>query len=86
MYEHNDPDALRQEKERADGKPWLRPGLADEVESATPRRRRSCAQEYEDREDRPALADEHPRLGPFPRGKAEPPGRRQPARLIKLRR
>ena len=68
--------------EQSDGKPWLRPGLADELKRDADAKE-TLRQEYQDlMDDRLALT--HPRDGPFPKGKAEPPVGVNIPRLIKL--
>ena len=83
MYEHQVAHQhYGREKERADGKTWLRPGLADELKRDA-EAKEILRQEYEDLcADRLTLTD--PRTGPFPKGKAEPPVGVNIPRLIKL--
>jgi len=70
------------EKERADGRPWLRPGLAEEIKRDAEAKEMLREEYAELMEDRLELT--HPRYGPFPKGKAEPPIGVNLTRLIKL--
>jgi DNA-directed RNA polymerase II subunit RPB1 len=70
------------DKERVDGKAWLRPGLAEELKRDA-ESKEVLRQEYQElQDDRYELT--HPRDGPFPKGKAEPPVGVNLQRLIKL--
>ena len=72
QHEHNfdDPNYGRAH-DRADGKPWLMPGLADELRRDA-FAKEELRKEFEAlEEDRRVLTDK--RLGPFSKGKAEPP-------------
>ncbi len=71
-YEHNfaDPNYGR-ERERPHGRQWLKPGLAEELRIDPDAKRELNAELEALREDRRVLCD--PRLGPFARGKANPP-------------
>ena len=83
MYEHKlGSPHYGKEKERADGRSWLRPNLAEELKRDA-EAKETLRQEYADlMEDRLALT--HPRDGPFPKGKAEFPAGVNLQRLIKL--
>ena len=72
VHEHqfDDPNYGR-EHGRPNGKPWLQPGVVDELRRDAGAKE-GLRQEFEQLlEDRRILTD--PRLGPFARGKAEPP-------------
>jgi DNA-directed RNA polymerase II subunit RPB1 len=72
MYEHSldDPNYGRA-GESPVGQPWMRPGLAEELKR-DPAAKEELRLEFEQLlEDRRVLTD--PRLGPFAKGKADPP-------------
>jgi len=82
-YEHpiNSPHYGR-ERERPDGRPWMEETIANEVKRDA-HARELIREEYEAlEEDRKVLT--HPRTGPFPKGKAEPPVGVNLDRLIKI--
>jgi len=83
MFEHQlQSPHYGRSKERPDGKPWLRPGLAEELKRDADSKE-VLRMELEDLwHDRRSLT--HPRYGPFPKGKAEPPVGVNLPRLIKL--
>jgi len=82
MYEHklDDPNYGRA-NESAIGQPWLRPGMAEELKR-DPLAREELRLEFEQLlEDRRVLT--HHRLGPFAKGKADPPSPVNMVRLIR---
>ena len=83
MYEHklSDPH-YGKHKERPDGRSWLRDGLAEDLKVDADAKEMLRQELEELRHDRIALT--HPRYGPFPKGKAEPPVGVNLPRLIKL--
>ena len=72
LFEHNVNDPhYGKENDRVNGRPWLRPGLAEEIKRSSDIKE-ALRQEYEEiKSDREKLT--HPREGPFPKGKADPP-------------
>ena len=70
MHAFADPNYGKKD-EKVNGRPWMKPGVADDL-------KRDAAGKEELRGEYEALLTDrveltHPRLGPFARGKAEPP-------------
>jgi len=82
MFEHkfDDPNYGRVHESPV-GQPWMRPGLAEELKR-DPLAKEELRQEFEQLlEDRRLLTD--PRLGPFAKGKADPPSPVNMNRLLR---